>query len=386
MGRYERKTEGPSWSRETLNEAVEAVRSGRMSGYAAASTFAIPRKTIMDHVTGRRGQKSLSLGRPPVFKYETEQRMAKCLHIMEINGFGLTRTEFLDIVKGYVKQNNLKTPFNDGTPGKDWFLSFKKRYKLSIKKPQAVEVARKKAADSFAIQEFYDILERVIAELGLQDKPERIYNLDETNGREVRLNLPQIAIPEGPILQNNVEIAPSGSFGILNAETHNAYECYISPLVTSNRVIASALRQVDYDPIPPDIIVGNLVPNRNLLGYEAIDIHSVGAMSRLAGIDFPNDDTLEGRQAGWLEDPVPTEDEDDLPLVIWARQLELPTAYTPEELQDYENIDETVATAAGVSDENILNAVRVVVDDEEQEEIDPEPEPVPTLSTGPGGC
>ncbi|CAH2244953.1 jg20387 [Pararge aegeria aegeria] len=75
MGRYKRKTEGPSWSREALNEAVEAVRSGRMSGYAAASTFSIPRKTIMDHVTGRRGQKSLSLGRPPVFKYETEKMM-----------------------------------------------------------------------------------------------------------------------------------------------------------------------------------------------------------------------------------------------------------------------------------------------------------------------
>ncbi|CAH4037942.1 unnamed protein product [Pieris brassicae] len=74
MGRYERKTEGPSWSREAWNEAVEAVRSGRMSGYEAASTFAIPRKTIMDHVTGRRGQKSLSLGRPPVFKYERERK------------------------------------------------------------------------------------------------------------------------------------------------------------------------------------------------------------------------------------------------------------------------------------------------------------------------
>ncbi|CAH4037943.1 unnamed protein product [Pieris brassicae] len=85
---------------------------------------------------------------------------------MEKNGFGLTRTEFLDIVKGYVKQNDLKTHFNDGTPGKDWFSSFKKRYNLSIKKPLAVEVAPKKAADPFVIQEFYDILDRVIADLG----------------------------------------------------------------------------------------------------------------------------------------------------------------------------------------------------------------------------
>ncbi|CAG4957953.1 unnamed protein product [Colias eurytheme] len=35
--------------------------------------------------------------------------------------------------------------------------------------------------DPFIIQEFYDILERVINELGLQNKPERIFNLDETS-------------------------------------------------------------------------------------------------------------------------------------------------------------------------------------------------------------
>uniref|UniRef100_A0A2H1WZ62 SFRICE_041149 n=1 Tax=Spodoptera frugiperda TaxID=7108 RepID=A0A2H1WZ62_SPOFR len=55
------------------------------------------------------------------------------------------------------------------------------RHRLSIKKPQAVEIARKKAADPFILQEFYDIVEKVIKELGLENKPERIYNIDETS-------------------------------------------------------------------------------------------------------------------------------------------------------------------------------------------------------------
>lgn len=114
------------------------------------------------------------------------------------------------------------------------------------------------------------------------------------DGREVKLNLPPVAIPQGPIVENNIEISPSGSFGVLNADTHNAYECYISPLVTSNRVTASMQNQADYAPLPPDIIAGNLVPNRNLLGFEAIDIQNAGTTARLAGINFPNDNTLEG--------------------------------------------------------------------------------------------
>lgn len=83
---YLRKTEGPSWSKETLTKAIEAVRSNRLSGYEAAKTYDIPRKTIMDHVTGRRGAKSSTQGRPTVLQIETEQTLAECLHVMESPG------------------------------------------------------------------------------------------------------------------------------------------------------------------------------------------------------------------------------------------------------------------------------------------------------------
>jgi hypothetical protein len=57
----------------------------------------------------------------------------------------------------------------------------------------------------------------------------------------------------------------------------------------------------------------------------------------------------------------------------------LTAVYGPEELQDYETVDEAVTTTSGVSDEDILNGVRVNEDDDsDQEEFDPEPEPVPT--------
>lgn len=115
------------------------------------------------------------------------------------------------------------------------------------------------------------------------------------DGKELRLNLPAVAIPQGPLFADNVQIAESGTFGILNAQSHNVYECYISPYVTSARVLASQQQEQDYDPLPPELVAGNLIPNRNLLGYEAIDVDNHGARARLQGIIFPSDNTLEGR-------------------------------------------------------------------------------------------
>ncbi|CAB3232825.1 unnamed protein product [Arctia plantaginis] len=115
------------------------------------------------------------------------------------------------------------------------------------------------------------------------------------DGKEIVMNLPEIAVPQGPVFQDGVEIAPSGSFGAINAQNHNVYEAYICPLVTSNRVIASAINDPEYQPLPDGLVHGNLVPNRNLLGFDLIDAQNNGAHSRLAGIVFPNDDTIEGR-------------------------------------------------------------------------------------------
>ncbi|CAF4948157.1 unnamed protein product [Pieris macdunnoughi] len=112
------------------------------------------------------------------------------------------------------------------------------------------------------------------------------------DGKEVRLNLPQIAIPQGPIEVDGVR-HPSGSFGVLVAQNHNVYECYISPLESSNRVIAWMQRNADYLPLPDGLIPGNLIPNRNLLGFEPVDVPA--PETRYQGIQFPNDDSIEGR-------------------------------------------------------------------------------------------
>lgn len=178
---YKRKKEGPSWTKETLLKAVEAVKHNKISGYEAAKTYNIPRTTIMDHVIGRRGQKSLTLGRPTALPPDTEKQLADSLHTMEKWGFGLSREEVIDLVSQYIILNKIPTPFKGGVPGSDWFANFASRNSLSIKKPQAVEYARKKAADPFIIDDYFNLLDKTIKSLGLENRPDRIWNLDETS-------------------------------------------------------------------------------------------------------------------------------------------------------------------------------------------------------------
>lgn len=66
-------------------------------------------------------------------------------------------------------------------PGSEWAGSFMKRNKLSLKRSGAMERKRKTAnEDPFLIYDYYDKLETVINDLGLQDRPDRIFNTDET--------------------------------------------------------------------------------------------------------------------------------------------------------------------------------------------------------------
>ncbi|KAL0811981.1 hypothetical protein ABMA28_009379 [Loxostege sticticalis] len=107
--------------------------------------------------------------------------MAENLHIIEKHGFPLSRKEASVLISEYVRRNGMTTPFKDDIPGKDWFYLFQKRNGLSIKKPQPVEIARRKACDPFVIYEYFDLLKKVVEELNLKDKPQQIYNLDETS-------------------------------------------------------------------------------------------------------------------------------------------------------------------------------------------------------------
>ncbi|XP_074039973.1 uncharacterized protein [Leptinotarsa decemlineata] len=180
--KYVRKTDkGGKYTREQLQQAVAEVKSVVYTAYRASKNYNIPLTTIIDHIKGRRGKKSHSFGRSTALPLQDEKTLVAGLTYMEKYGYGLSRKEVLDIVGTYVKEKGLKTPFKDGVPSKDWFIAFKQRHNLSLKKPQSVEYAREKACDPFIIKHYFNNLKSTIDELNLSDKPHLIWNFDETS-------------------------------------------------------------------------------------------------------------------------------------------------------------------------------------------------------------
>lgn len=176
-----------SYSREDLNKAVKEVRDGTRGLRPTAKLYGIPRTTLRHYVNGTRGQKGILSqgtrggGGRMALSFEDEKSLASCIKTVEKWGFGLSRDESMDIVQLFVIANNLSTPFKDNRPGEAWFLNFKKRHRLSIKKPQGVEYARSNQENPFIIHQYFDMLEETFTNNNLRNKPHLVFNCDESS-------------------------------------------------------------------------------------------------------------------------------------------------------------------------------------------------------------
>lgn len=179
---YKRKrADQENYSPDDLKTAVREVSQGRMTIYRAVRIYSIPYSTLYCQVKGTRGKIKKAKGRTTALPEVEEKKLVEGLATLEKWGFALTRKELLELVGKYVNLNKLKTPFKNGVPGADWFISFRRRNNLSIKVPQNIEYARKKATDPFIIYEYFDKLKALLDELDLHDKPDQVWNLDETS-------------------------------------------------------------------------------------------------------------------------------------------------------------------------------------------------------------
>lgn len=170
-----------TYTKEDLASAINEVNAGRKTIYSASKQFKIPYVTLYSRIRGIRGKKQDNKGRPINIPIADETKLANGLKTLEKWGFGLSRKEVFEVVRMFVIENKIKTNFKDGVPGEDWFLNFKRRHNMSLKIPQNVEYARKKALDPFIIYAYFDLLEKTLIELQLLDKPHRIWNLDESS-------------------------------------------------------------------------------------------------------------------------------------------------------------------------------------------------------------
>ena len=171
------------YGKEDLKNAISACQKNEMKMSEAAKLFKIPSSTLHDHLKGKHA--AIGAGGPTTLSLKDEQEIVVTCQVLAEMGFGITKEIVETVVADYIRENNILTPFKNGTPGKDWWHRFKKRWpSLTERKPQHLCKRRAEAANEATMNSFFDALERLLAEnkLDVSDPTiaQRFWNCDET--------------------------------------------------------------------------------------------------------------------------------------------------------------------------------------------------------------
>ena len=107
---------------------------------------------------------------------------------MADRGRPLTNLMLKKFVTAILRRKRGETQFdNNNGPSDKWCQRFRKRHpEIKLRKPDKASNPRMEVSKE-DIEEYFDLLEKTLDKLELKDKPERIFNSDETGicGKEV---------------------------------------------------------------------------------------------------------------------------------------------------------------------------------------------------------
>jgi hypothetical protein len=113
---YLKKTK--TYSQGKLVEAVSKCSTGELNPYRASQLYRIPRTTIQNHLQSK--SKSFDIGRKPALTRVQEENIVDLLCDLSDWGFGADVDALILIVRNFVREKKLPTPFKNDTPGPDW--------------------------------------------------------------------------------------------------------------------------------------------------------------------------------------------------------------------------------------------------------------------------
>lgn len=122
---YKRKTDRASWSEETLKRAMRETHTGSIT--SASKKYGIPYATLYRHL--KVGSSKKKLGRfETVFTSNEEADLVTYVKEMDLIFYGLTRSDFLQVVGEFAKKIGKEGVFSGNVSGKGWYHKFKARH------------------------------------------------------------------------------------------------------------------------------------------------------------------------------------------------------------------------------------------------------------------
>lgn len=171
-----------NWSEECLQSAMTAVKNENMTVYKAAILYGIPRKTLERRLKKNNNKKG-PMGPSSIFGSENEKKIVSHIKAMQASGFPLTIDDLRRIAFQFAEQLNITHRFNKATEkaGYDWVQLFMSRNPdVTLRKSEGVSFARSGAMNKPEVDAYFKLLEKVLSDNELLDRPGSVFNMDET--------------------------------------------------------------------------------------------------------------------------------------------------------------------------------------------------------------
>ena len=165
---------------QKIVNGMEAAESGTMNVTEASKVFNIPRQMLSDRIKGKntkvRGGRKTKLT-------EDEEKifvdycvfMAKCSHPVTV-----------PVIKAFAwaivrKRNQPSRFYPTNGPNWKWWGGFKNRHpEISLRKPDNLDQVRSRMNNQVVMDKFFKLLKEELESIDILNKPEHIFNADET--------------------------------------------------------------------------------------------------------------------------------------------------------------------------------------------------------------
>ncbi|XP_060581287.1 uncharacterized protein LOC132737921 [Ruditapes philippinarum] len=172
---------GPKkYTQDEFAKALRQIRNGCSISSVSKST-GIPKQTLYDHSKGKYKNKITQMGPDRALTESEEKALVNYSLYMSDRGYPLTRSMIRAFTRAIIKKSGRDTKINMlNGPSHEWIRKFLKRHpELSEKHPDVLDRDRAHVTNK-EITEYFNLLDKVLTSKNLHDKPQCIFNCDES--------------------------------------------------------------------------------------------------------------------------------------------------------------------------------------------------------------
>ncbi|CAF4184325.1 unnamed protein product [Adineta steineri] len=177
--KYIKKEKESLYTTDDLELALTLIKDKKLTVKDASTNYHISCATLYARISNRRG--GGKVGRPTILSDEEEKVLIHVIHKYQEWQHPLTRSDLISIARIFMIELG-KQHITEDSLLREWFYSFQTRWYDEIKLVETykLESIRSLSCTQLVVDRWFEHLQKVLTKLNLFNRPDAIYNVDES--------------------------------------------------------------------------------------------------------------------------------------------------------------------------------------------------------------